>query len=196
MAAGFCEPPAGVGGAAEVGHHAEGGSFGIQDGLIGFRRGAEIVGDIGFRNAAIIRAGVVDAGADRGRAAAGADEALDGHGQLRGIGCSPGDEPVIEGLLLYVGQDLDGPSGPGAILVGKLLIYIVVVVQGQANLLEIVDALRACSGLADFLNGRQEQADEDGNDGDDHQQLDQRKADMRRPPRGIQEHGSSHGSPP
>jgi hypothetical protein len=50
-----------------------------------------------------------------------------------------------------------------------------VVVQGQADLLEIVGAAQACSGLAHFLHGRQEQADEHGDDGDHHQQLDQGK---------------------
>src|SRR5262249_55535342 len=53
---------------------------------------------------------------------------------------------------------------------------VVIVVQGQANLLEVVRAAHPRGGLADLLDGRQQQADQDADDGDDHQQLDQRKA--------------------
>src|SRR5262249_18611555 len=42
-------------------------------------------------------------------------------------------------------------------------------------LLEVVGALDASGRLAHFLHGGQEQANEDGNDGDDHEQLDQRE---------------------
>src|SRR5262249_60991536 len=48
-------------------------------------------------------------------------------------------------------------------------------VEGQADLLEVVGALRAPGGLADFLHRGQEQADEDGDDGDHNQQLDERE---------------------
>src|SRR5262249_27165223 len=41
--------------------------------------------------------------------------------------------------------------------------------------LQVVLALDACGGLADLLHGRQQQADEDGDDGDHHQQLNQRE---------------------
>ena len=51
----------------------------------------------------------------------------------------------------------------------------VVVVQGQPQLLEVVAALQAGGGLADLLHGGEEQPDEDGDDGDHHQQLDQSK---------------------
>ena len=50
-----------------------------------------------------------------------------------------------------------------------------VVVQGQADLLQVVDALGAAGGLARRLHGGQEQADQDGDDGDHHQQFDQRE---------------------
>ena len=52
---------------------------------------------------------------------------------------------------------------------------VVAVVHRQANLLEVVLALRAGRGLADFLDGGQQQADEDGDDRDDHQQFDERE---------------------
>ena len=52
---------------------------------------------------------------------------------------------------------------------------IVVGLHRQADLLEIVFALRAASGLASLLNGRQEQGNQDGDDRDHHQQLDERE---------------------
>jgi len=48
-------------------------------------------------------------------------------------------------------------------------------VQGQAHLLEAVEAPDAAGGLADLLDGGQEQPDQDGDDGDYYQQLDQRE---------------------
>jgi hypothetical protein len=53
---------------------------------------------------------------------------------------------------------------------------VVVVVTGQGELLEVVLGLRPQGRLAHFLHGGQEQADEHGDDGDHHQQLDQREA--------------------
>ena len=53
---------------------------------------------------------------------------------------------------------------------------VVVVVQGDAELLQVVDALGATGGLAGRLDGGQEQGDQDGDDRDHHQQLDQREA--------------------
>ena len=47
------------------------------------------------------------------------------------------------------------------------------IVDRQADLLEVVDALGAAGRLAGRLDGGQEQADQDGDDGDHHQQLDQ-----------------------
>src|SRR5262249_44924459 len=49
------------------------------------------------------------------------------------------------------------------------------VVGGETDLLEVVGAVDAGGGVADFLGGGQQQADEDGDDGDHHQQLDQRE---------------------
>src|SRR5262249_18530392 len=50
---------------------------------------------------------------------------------------------------------------------GKLLVGAVVVVQGQADLVEIVLAFEAVGGLADFLDGREQNADQDRDEGDD-----------------------------
>jgi hypothetical protein len=51
----------------------------------------------------------------------------------------------------------------------------VVVVQGQADLLQVVGAPHPGGGRANLLDGRQEEAGEDGDDRDHHQQLDQRE---------------------
>jgi hypothetical protein len=49
-------------------------------------------------------------------------------------------------------------------------------VHGQHQLLDVVGTLRSRSGLTNLLHGWQQQADQDGDDGDHHQQLDQREA--------------------
>ena len=46
---------------------------------------------------------------------------------------------------------------------------VVVVVERQAELLEIVDALGTAGGLAGRLHGGQQQGDQDGDDRDDDQ---------------------------
>src|SRR5205814_499252 len=51
-----------------------------------------------------------------------------------------------------------------------------VAVAGDAKLLEVVGALHAGGGFADLLDGGEQESDEDGYDGDHHQQLDQREA--------------------
>src|SRR5262249_16744982 len=58
----------------------------------------------------------------------------------------------------------------------EVVVGAVVVVEGQADLLELVRALHARGGLADLLHGRQHQADERGDDGDYYQQLNEREA--------------------
>ncbi len=53
----------------------------------------------------------------------------------------------------------------------------VVVVQGQADLLQVVDALRTAGRFAGGLYGRQQKRDEHADDGNHHQELDERKAE-------------------
>jgi hypothetical protein len=48
-------------------------------------------------------------------------------------------------------------------------------VQRQADLFEVVGALHSRCRLADLLHGGQQQANEDGDDGDDDEKLDQRE---------------------
>jgi hypothetical protein len=57
----------------------------------------------------------------------------------------------------------------------------VVGVHGQTDLLEVVLTLQARGRLADLLDGRHEQANQDGDDRNDHQQLDQRKSSTEPP---------------
>jgi len=63
-------------------------------------------------------------------------------------------------------------------------------VAGDGELLEVVAALRPCGGFAHLLDGGQQEADEHGDDGDDHQQLDQRErhATTWHPVRGLSAH--------
>ena len=56
---------------------------------------------------------------------------------------------------------------------------VMVVVQRQAELLEVVRTLRPPGRLAGLLYGRHEERREHRDDGDHHQQLDQRKAGTR-----------------
>ena len=58
---------------------------------------------------------------------------------------------------------------------------VVVVVQREPKLLQVVLALRAPRGLTCLLNCRKEQRDEDGDNGDDDEELDQSERSRRRP---------------
>ncbi len=53
--------------------------------------------------------------------------------------------------------------------------HIVIVVQGQADLLQIIGASRTPRTFAGRLHGRQEQRNENADDGDHHKQLHERK---------------------
>src|SRR5262249_49757709 len=52
---------------------------------------------------------------------------------------------------------------------------VVRVVESEADLFQVVGALDAAGGFPDLLNGRQQQPDQDRDDGDYHQQLDERE---------------------
>src|SRR5262249_48769206 len=58
----------------------------------------------------------------------------------------------------------------------QMAVRVFVIVQGQAELPHVVGTTHTIGGLADLLHRRQEQGDEHADDGDDHQQLDQREA--------------------
>src|SRR5262245_40463996 len=57
----------------------------------------------------------------------------------------------------------------------KLLVVVAVLVDGQRHLVEVILALRPLGGLANLLDGGEEQADQDGDDRNDDKQLDQRE---------------------
>src|SRR5262249_14592251 len=69
----------------------------------------------------------------------------------------------------------------GAIVIGSCglitgwesVMGIVVLMKGQANLLEVILALHAVGRLPHLLNRRQEQTDQDADDGNDHEQFNQ-----------------------
>src|SRR5262249_17948355 len=59
---------------------------------------------------------------------------------------------------------------------GKRPQSVVVVVDGQAQLLEVVLTADAVGRFAYLLHRREQQPDQEANDSDDHQQLDQRES--------------------
>src|SRR5262249_20003099 len=62
-------------------------------------------------------------------------------------------------------------------------IGIVIVMDGHSQLLQIVGTLHPVGRLAHLLHGRQKEADEHRNDGNDHQELDQGKGPPGPPPK-------------
>src|SRR5205814_1822005 len=123
-----------------------------------------------------------------GRALQGGDDG----GQARLCRAHGGVGDVVLGCqraLFDVGQDTGDPGPPrrsrrgavGGPAVGELrrvgrepLVRADVVVDGDAELLEVVLTLRVGRRLTHLLYGGHEQADENGDDGDDYQQLNQR----------------------
>ena len=73
------------------------------------------------------------------------------------------------------------------------VVTVTVVMQGQADLLEVVDALDPPGGLSGRLHGRQQQRDQHRDDGDDDQQLDQRESPSAHGPTRIDHPFSRHG---
>jgi hypothetical protein len=59
---------------------------------------------------------------------------------------------------------------------GHFLVRGGVVVHGQGDLLEVIRALRTRRRLPDFLDRGHQKADQDRDDGNHHQELDQREA--------------------
>ena len=55
---------------------------------------------------------------------------------------------------------------------------VVIVVECESDLTHVILALRPASSLASVLNGRQQQSDQNGDDGDHHQQLNQHKSEF------------------
>src|SRR5262249_7168926 len=86
---------------------------------------------------------------------------------------------LVERALFNVWENEYGPGGvlvPGDAGGGQGLEAVVVVVERQADLLEIVGTLRPGSGLAHLLHRGHEQGDQDGDDGDYDQQFNEGEA--------------------
>jgi hypothetical protein len=85
-------------------------------------------------------------------------------------------------LFLKIWQN---QSQPGLLVIGHAHRWqrepsVVVVVHGDADLLQVIAALSAAGGFARSLNRRQEQRHQNANDGDDYQKLDQGESDSPR----------------
>ena len=100
---------------------------------------------------------------------------------------NPAGIGMLDGLHVDAGLAFPRDEHLGVDLAGRqLLVYVVVVVAGQSDLLEVVLALGAGRRLADLLYRGEQEADQDRDDCDHHQQLDEGEA----PPT------NAHGSPP
>jgi hypothetical protein len=80
---------------------------------------------------------------------------------------------LVKGVLLEKRSELDNPVDvpDRDVLEGKRPVSVVVVVTGQADLLEVVGAVDAVGGRADLLDGGEQHGDENADDGDHHQKL-------------------------
>jgi hypothetical protein len=87
---------------------------------------------------------------------------------------------VVEAGLLDEWQKLGDPAQliRGRIKQRQALVGRFIVEAGQRQLFQVTLACGAVGGLADLLDGREQQANQDGDDGNHHQQLDQRETRM------------------
>src|SRR5262249_44998353 len=103
-----------------------------------------------------------------------------GHAPTNLIVIGEAHDLLKEAALLHVGESEEDPAplivAPTAgVSPGKSMVDIVVAVASERKLLEVIGALRAVGRFSDLLHGRQKQANEHGNDGNYHQELDQGK---------------------
>src|SRR5262249_50231148 len=130
-------------------------------------------------------------------------------GRRRGDGGAAGDVAgVVQRALLDVRQDARQPAPAvdvaravavaGAGVGGEEVVVVVVGVDGDAQLLEVVLAGGGRGRLTHLLDGRQQQADQHGDDGDDDEQLDQRERRPTTVPHGVSlgEIGGRDGATP
>ncbi len=107
------------------------------------------------------------------------------------MSCVSRHDPVVHGRLFEVRQQRDEPTtaipvgirqagtaGPArsTTAVHKVVVHVMIIVQSQAQLLEVVLALGAAGRLARLLDGRQQEGNEDRNDRNHHEQLNQCKS--------------------
>ena len=90
-------------------------------------------------------------------------------------------ELAIEILLFDIWEQQNGPGGKTGISIGmkpagwKTAQLVVEIMGAQADLFQIVLAAQATGRFSHFLNGRQKHADQNGNNGNDHQDFDKRE---------------------
>ena len=145
---------------------------------------------------------------DVGQQGEGPRAGLVGPGAV-GVADAPVEGVIDDGVL---GVDEGGRAAGGedgllavpAAVVGEGVPVVVVHLEGEADLLEVVGAGHAVSGLAHLLHGGQEHGQQHGDDGDHDEQLDQghrRHSDRRSTghieplKRGEQRDGSKHRLP-
>src|SRR5262249_53153432 len=87
----------------------------------------------------------------------------------------PEREQLELAVLLQVGQHPDEGADALDVKTGHVAEGALEVVGGQGDLLEVVLALHAGGGLADLLDGGQQQTNQDGDDRDHDEQFDQRE---------------------
>ena len=93
-----------------------------------------------------------------------------------------GDRVVVDRsqrIFFEIGQNLGDPVVAGAVARDggrKAITSRVVIVDADADLPEIIEALRPAARLAGLLDGRQQNAGERANDRDDDERLDERHA--------------------
>jgi hypothetical protein len=83
----------------------------------------------------------------------------------------------------------DGLAAVPAAVAGEDTVAVVVHLQRQADLFQVVAAGDAAGSLAHLLHGGKEEGQQDGDDGDDHEQFDQREGTPRR--QALTDHGST-----
>ena len=98
-------------------------------------------------------------------------------------------DPLIGGGLLQIGQQA-GVHRPGRPVSGlqflsrdaesgrKVTIHVHIVMECQADLPQIVATRRSSRGFSGVLNGGQQQRNQNGDDGNNHQQFHQRESTL------------------
>ncbi|MEY3459520.1 MAG: hypothetical protein RL215_2677 [Planctomycetota bacterium] len=170
----------GVGGAVEDIAHADG-DVKVEDAIA--EALSDVLSEVGAHAAGVAVVAAVGGGVDGiGRAEEGVDASPAGNGVLRGIEVGVEVDGAVEIGLFDVGQEhgveaeaapagegvIGGNGGLGANVAGREAVEgVVIVVQGDAELFEVVFALGSASRFACLLDGGEEECNEDRDDGDD-----------------------------
>jgi hypothetical protein len=77
--------------------------------------------------------------------------------------------PALAGVPSYRWRQLEGAQWHDPVTIDVLM-------RGEVKLFEVIRILRAANGLSGCLNRREQQGNQDADDGNHHQQLDEREA--------------------